>query len=154
MAEVDASGKELKKVNEEIRDVLSKEESVVVKNAEECYGLASGLKKGVGQVTYLFDQGAGSIFKTTRNSSHIFREEDGIREEVLKDVDRVTFSYYLYDKEEKRFIWRSKWEKEGGVPLAITITLSMSYEDRASRFTKTIPVPISDLVVSGEEIGS
>jgi glutamate synthase domain-containing protein 3 len=47
MVEVDAGGKELRKVNAEIKKVLSKEESVVVKNAGECYGLASGLRKGV-----------------------------------------------------------------------------------------------------------
>ncbi|UCF08662.1 MAG: tributyrin esterase [Thermoplasmata archaeon] len=47
MVEIDAGGKELRKVNAEIRKILLKGEPVVVKNAGECYGLASGLRKGV-----------------------------------------------------------------------------------------------------------
>ena len=46
MVEIDASGKDLKKVNTEIKAALVKGKSVIVKNAEKCYGLASGLRGG------------------------------------------------------------------------------------------------------------
>jgi glutamate synthase domain-containing protein 3 len=46
MVEIDASGKELKKVNREIKAALVKGKTVIVKNAEKCYGLASGLRGG------------------------------------------------------------------------------------------------------------
>ena len=46
MVEINASKKGLKKVNAEIKAACAKKKSVVVKNAEKCYGLASGLRGG------------------------------------------------------------------------------------------------------------
>jgi len=46
MVEINASGKELGKVSEEIKSATSKGETAVVKNAGECFGLASGLRNG------------------------------------------------------------------------------------------------------------
>lgn len=46
MVEVDAGGKELRKVSEEVKEAISKGEPVIIKNAGKCYGLASGLRGG------------------------------------------------------------------------------------------------------------
>lgn len=46
MVEVDAGGKELREVSGEVKAAISKGETVVVKNAGDCFGLASGLREG------------------------------------------------------------------------------------------------------------
>jgi formylmethanofuran dehydrogenase subunit C len=46
MIEINAQGKDPKQVNAEIKKALAKEGSVTVKNAEQCYGLGSGLRSG------------------------------------------------------------------------------------------------------------
>jgi glutamate synthase domain-containing protein 3 len=47
MIEINAQGKDPKQVNAEIKKALAKEGSVTVKNAEQCYGLGSGLRSGI-----------------------------------------------------------------------------------------------------------
>ena len=72
----------------------------------------SGLKRGIGQVIYAFDEDARAVRKITRNSSHIFKEEDGVTEEILGDVDAVTLLYYRYDTDQKKFVWSNEWDEQ------------------------------------------
>jgi glutamate synthase domain-containing protein 3 len=44
--DIDAKGQDLKMVNTKIKEVIEKDEAVLVKNADQCFGLASGLRKG------------------------------------------------------------------------------------------------------------
>lgn len=61
MVEIDASGKELKKVNAKIKAALEKGKSVIVKNAEKCYGLASGLRGGTVKIVGDGNDYVGSV---------------------------------------------------------------------------------------------
>jgi glutamate synthase domain-containing protein 3 len=61
MVEINASRKELKKVNSEIRAALVKGKSVIVKNAEKCYGLASGLRGGTVKIVGDANDYVGSV---------------------------------------------------------------------------------------------
>ena len=44
--DIDAKGLDLKMVNTKVKEAIEKDEAVLVKNADECFGLASGLRKG------------------------------------------------------------------------------------------------------------
>lgn len=70
MVEIDAGGKELRKVSEEIKEAISNGEPVSVKNAEECYGLASGLREGTIKVV----GDAGDYVGTVNSGAEIIVE--------------------------------------------------------------------------------
>jgi len=99
-------------------------------------------KKTVGKVIYLYDSESSIIKRNLLDFSQIYNGEEGITQELLKNVKSLKFRYYLYDKEKKEYLWQDEWLKED-LPLAVRIELEFGNGTEIREFTKTVNIPVS-----------
>ncbi|UCC94428.1 MAG: prepilin-type N-terminal cleavage/methylation domain-containing protein [Candidatus Omnitrophota bacterium] len=103
---------------------------------------ASGLRKGVGQVSYRFDEDGGSIIQEKRNLSAIYKEKEGIIREILRDVKLLEFTYYMHDPLSDEYFWVEEWTEEETFPLAVSMKLEIIYDAKTYQFTKKVNIPV------------
>lgn len=96
----------------------------------------------VGKIRYIYDYNNGVINRQQLDFSHIYNDENGITQQLLKDVKTLRFQYYIYDAEKKEYLWQE--ERIVGLPLAVRIELEVKYGTQTAKFTKTVGIPITD----------
>lgn len=101
-----------------------------------------GLARGVGEVSYFYDKERQAILRKKRNLSMIFKEKDGIAQEVITNVTSGRFQYYYYDPRFKEYFWVEEWKKGSGIPLAVSVKIDISYGKKDYKFSKVIIIPV------------
>jgi hypothetical protein len=61
----------------------------------------------------------------------------------LENVEDFELSYYFYDQEEKKYLWRKDWDREG-FPLAVRINLLVKNEEDKIQFRRTVQIPVAN----------
>ena len=103
----------------------------------------SGLREGVGEVTYHWDRKSKKVFRTVRNLSDIYRGKKESR--LLFDgVDDFKLSYYFYNSKEKKYRWSDKWEQRG-IPVSVSIYMSISYNSSSFVYRRIINIPVGQI---------
>jgi hypothetical protein len=102
----------------------------------------TSLKKGVGEVIYYWDKEEKKVLKVIKNMSNIYTGGKGEVKEVLKNVEDFNLNYYFYDKKEKKYRWTEKWRGKV-LPIAVSIRISISYNNNFKVFNRTISIPVS-----------
>jgi len=97
--------------------------------------------RSIGRIGYLYDISAKAVIRKESDYSEAYNQHQRSRQ-VLNGVSALNFQYYLYDKEKKEHIWKSRLEK-GESPLAVRIELDLGNENSAVKFTKTVSIPVS-----------
>jgi len=101
-----------------------------------------GLQRGVGEVSYFYDQENKAVIREKRNLSVIFREKGGVSQEVLGKVTEALFQYYYYDPRAKEYFWVDEWPQDRGTPLAVAVRLGITYGSKSYTFSKVIFIPV------------
>lgn len=99
-------------------------------------------KRTVGKVIYTFDHGAGTLSRERRDFSNIYNNTIGYTQQSLENLRSVRFTYYHYDTEYKKYLWLVEWNKKG-LPLAVRVELELEENEKTSKFSKTVSIPVS-----------
>lgn len=99
-------------------------------------------KTTIGEIKYKFNSGEGEIIRQKMDYSDVYNGEDGMREALLQKVKSMKFQYYCYDTEKQRYLWQGEWVKQG-LPLAVRVEVELKNDGQASKFTKTVNIPVS-----------
>ena len=96
------------------------------------------------RLTYAFDAGSQEIMLASERLSDIIKEEEKKDTPELKfqsylaKVENLSFSYLVYDIQEKSFIWKDEWTDKK-LPLAVKINLTINGKIQ----TSTIFIPVA-----------
>jgi hypothetical protein len=97
---------------------------------------------GIGEVSYIYDEGSDLLIRQKRNYTQIYQGEEGFAQWLLKDIASLKFSYYFYDADRKEYFWQEEWLQEG-LPLAVRIELESKNGQETERIIRTIDIPAS-----------
>ena len=86
----------------------------------------SGLKKTITKFSYRFDN--GKLFKKTQIDKDVFLGgEDFEEEELLDDIQSLTFEYMyfkkVYSEGEDPYEWKTDWDEKFNIPRAVRVKL-------------------------------
>lgn len=98
--------------------------------------------KTAGTVSYVYDAGAKTLYRSRQNYSQLYLENDGLRVASVTNVDAVEFRYYSFDAEKKEYGWVSEWHKDT-LPLAVRVELTL--HGQTQPVTKTIPCMVGSM---------
>jgi len=96
----------------------------------------------IGQVTYYYDKINRQLVREHKNYSQLYKGDMGFRQELLKDIDYLRFSYYFYDEKAREYLWIETW-REDYLPLAVRIELGFDNEQQPNRITRSINLPLA-----------
>jgi len=99
--------------------------------------------KTVGKITYSYDRNAKTLSKESRDFSQVYEEGEVEGRVLLKDIDNLSFSYYLYDEQRKKYLWADEW-LEKRLPLAVRVVLEYRNGKEINKFIKTVNIPSAD----------
>jgi prepilin-type N-terminal cleavage/methylation domain-containing protein len=106
-------------------------------------------KRTVGRVTYVFDPQAESISRSSVDYSGVFTGASPNFVKVLGNVQQAKFLFYSYDLENKRFIWRDNWMRDG-IPLAVRVELQRKGSDEQDSIMRTFSIPVARIITEEE----
>lgn len=96
-----------------------------------------------GQVIYRYDAAAQIVTREERNYGQFSNDKPSRVYPVLTQADACSFSYLVYDKEEKKYLWSDAWA--GGAnraPAAVRITYTITRAGRTRSAAETFYVPV------------
>ncbi|MFH1900795.1 MAG: type II secretion system protein GspJ [Candidatus Omnitrophota bacterium] len=99
-----------------------------------------GEKKTLGRITYYWDSQEKTLNRREENYSFLYQEKSGEPRKLVNDITDIAFSYFYYDKEQKRWLPKADWSEKEKLPLAVEAKIELK---NSCVLTKTIPVPIS-----------
>jgi hypothetical protein len=105
------------------------------------------LNRGVGRVSYLFDESSGAIARRQENLNQIYKKEEIEAVSVLKNVTEVQFQYFVYRKAEKIFEWVKTWsslENEGAIPFEVKVEFGCTEGEEKHVFERTFTIPTAE----------
>jgi prepilin-type N-terminal cleavage/methylation domain-containing protein len=98
-------------------------------------------KRTVGGVKYSYNFMGMLVEREEKDYSRIYNGEQGTASHSLKDVASLEFRYYIYDKEQKKYIWQEEYLNEEA-PLAVRIYLELDDGAHTRKLIKTVTVPV------------
>lgn len=105
------------------------------------------MDKGIGSVTYFYDDFHQTIERSQKNANQIYEEKEVKSKTMLEGVMSVQFQYFVYDKVEKTYGWTEEWnslEKEGAIPFAVQIDFECTKGEETYALKRTFPIPVAD----------
>lgn len=108
----------------------------------------ASLNRGIGRVSYFFDESHRTFTRRQENLSQIYKREEIEAVPILKDVTDVKFQYFVYLKSEKIFQWVGVWnslENEGAIPFAVKVELGCVWGEERHVFERTFTIPIAEI---------
>jgi prepilin-type N-terminal cleavage/methylation domain-containing protein len=106
------------------------------------------LNKGIGRVSYFFDESRRTFARRQENLSQIHKPEEEIETTAaLEGVSALKFQYFIYHKAEKTFEWVPEWdslENGGEIPSAVKVAFSCVQGEEPYVFERTVAIPIAE----------
>jgi len=99
-------------------------------------------KRTVGKLIYVYEPQNQILNRYQVDFAGVYSGEAGLVQQSLKNVRALKFQYYLYDKQNKVYLWQDDWSKES-LPLAVRVELEFDNGAEIKKFTKTIGIPIT-----------
>ncbi|MFH0985425.1 MAG: prepilin-type N-terminal cleavage/methylation domain-containing protein [Candidatus Omnitrophota bacterium] len=106
------------------------------------------LNKGIGRVSYFWDEWHRTFARRQENLSQIQQKEEIRAVPMLGNVARVKFQYFVYIKNKQTFEWVETWnasENAGQIPSAVKVEFECSGEDGRHVFERTLAIPIANI---------
>jgi prepilin-type N-terminal cleavage/methylation domain-containing protein len=97
----------------------------------------------VGTIGYSYDSEHDALLRSQKDIFDVYADNPGAVRSLLNGVKSAKFSYYVYLKEAKRYMWLDDI-RSGVIPLAIRMEANVQCEGRTERFTKTVSIPVAD----------
>jgi len=91
------------------------------------------------RLTLEFDSTDKSLKSSKDKYQDILEGKSSASQIFIHPVDEVSFSYYYFDNEQQRYLWKQEWRTEDGIPFAIKISLKIKNETKSA----TVFIPIS-----------
>lgn len=89
---------------------------------------------GIGRVRLSYDTTAKGIMRQVWDYSEIYRESEGKKTLILRDVTSLEFSYLIFDIASKSYEWSSSWKPEPDkLPAAVRMIFSLGRGDPIER---------------------
>ncbi len=105
-------------------------------------GPALGGHRAMGEVRYFYEENAKAIFRETKNISQAYRQSEGTKDRILKNVSAFSIGYLTFDKLENAYVWNENFRpsKQGELPVAIRLSYSLSEKNENVEQVFFIPV--------------
>ncbi len=97
----------------------------------------------IGEVTYLYKHYEGTVTRERRDFSHISRDNDGIKQDILEGVRYLKFKYYFFDKQNKKYVWESEYVNKRP-PAAVRVEVGFKDYIENDKFIKTVYIPTGE----------
>lgn len=107
----------------------------------------SPLNRGIGRVSYFFDESHRTLSRRQENLSQCFKKSEVEAVPMLESVADIKFQYFVYRKNEKTFEWVGVWnslENQGAIPYAVKVEFECVRGEERYGFEKTIAIPIAE----------
>jgi hypothetical protein len=105
-------------------------------------GVSQPQQSGIGQVVYYYDRANKQLIKEQRNYSQLYKGDSGAKQELLKQINSLEFSYYYYDQESREYLWLPVWQDDY-VPQAVRIKLEFDDGKQLKNITRSIDLPLA-----------
>jgi len=100
-------------------------------------------KRTVGKVIYAYEPATRTLNRYQLDFAGVYSDESNASsQQSLRNVRALKFQYYLYDEQNKVYLWQDEWSKED-LPLAVKVELEFDDGKEIKKFTKTVGIPIS-----------
>jgi prepilin-type N-terminal cleavage/methylation domain-containing protein len=107
------------------------------------------LNKGIGRVSYFFDESHRTFARRQENLSQIYKPQGETEATAaLEGVSGLKFQYLVYRKAEKTFEWVPEWnslENNGEIPSAVKVEFSCVRGEEPYAFERTVAIPIAEI---------
>jgi prepilin-type N-terminal cleavage/methylation domain-containing protein len=108
----------------------------------------SPLNRGIGRVSYFFDESHRTFARRQENLNQIYKPEDETgATAALEGVSGLKFQYFVYRKAEKIFEWVPEWnslENNGEIPSAVKVEFGCVRGEETYAFERTVAIPIAE----------
>ena len=100
-----------------------------------------GGDRGIGSITFFYDDAGKQIVKQETNLSELFKEKPGQSHTLLQHVSALQVQYFGYDPIRDEYVWRETWEaSEKMLPVAVRFLCRLEGESEPRIFTFPIAV--------------
>ena len=100
-------------------------------------------KRTVGKLIYAYEPQNQILNRYQLDFAGIYSGESNVSpQQSLRNIRALKFQYYLYDEQNKVYLWQDEWSKEG-LPLAVKVELEFDDGKEIKKFTRTISIPTS-----------
>jgi len=101
-------------------------------------------KRTVGKLIYAYEPATGILNRYQVDFSGAYSGESNARpRQSLRNVRALKFQYYIYDEQNKVYLWQDEYGRNEGLPLAVRVELEFDDGREIKRFTKTVSLPAS-----------
>jgi prepilin-type N-terminal cleavage/methylation domain-containing protein len=104
-----------------------------------------GGDRGIGEVRYFYDPSERAIVREVRSFSDVFRERDGKRELLQRNVHGLRLSYFMREEPFGDYGWVDAWDPEeaqGALPLAVRMDYESYERDAYVPYSRTFLIPV------------
>jgi len=105
-------------------------------------GVSKPQQSGIGQLVYYYDRASKQLIKEEKNYSQLYKGDSGAKQELLKQINSLEFSYYYYDQESREYLWLPVWQ-EDYLPLAVRIELEFDNGKQLENITRSIDLSLA-----------
>ncbi len=98
-----------------------------------------GGEHGIGQVRLYYDPNLKAIIRQAKNISELYKEHEGKKTVLLREVGAFQLSYYIYDDADKTYTWADAWKAD---PKKLPVAIQIQYTHKGSQIqTKSYFLP-------------
>ena len=100
-------------------------------------------KRTVGRLIYAYEPETRILNRDQADFAGVYSGESNAIQQSLRNVRALKFQYYLYDEQEKEYLWQDEYGHKEGLPLAVRVELEFDDGAEIKKFTKTVGIPTS-----------
>lgn len=111
-------------------------------------GLSNGVnslrlqKRTVGKLIYAYEPQNRILNRYQVDFAGIYSgESNASPQQSLRNVRTLKFQYYLFDEQNKVYLWQDEYVHQEGLPLAVRVELEFDDGKETKKFTKTVGIP-------------
>ena len=101
-------------------------------------------KRTVGKLIYAYEPETRILNRYQVDFAGVYSgESKASPQQTLKNVRALKFQYYLYNEQNKVYLWQDEYGYKEGLPLAVRVELEFDDGAEIKKFTKTVSIPTS-----------
>lgn len=99
-------------------------------------------KRTVGKLIYAYEPQNQILNRYQVDFAGVYSgESNASPQQSLRNVRTLKFQYYLYDEQNKVYLWQDEYGHKEGLPLAVKVELEFDDGKEIKKFTRTISIP-------------
>lgn len=97
----------------------------------------------VGKLIYVFEPKSKTLNRYLMDYSAMYTGQLPEAAASLKNVNALKFQYYVFDLEQKEYLWQDEY-RQAGLPLAVRVELELDNAKEIKESIKTVSIPSSN----------